>query len=405
MPHTPHITVGALPSRNLKRNPFRTAMLVVVVAILSFGTFAGSLLLANLNSGLESVRQRLGADLMLVPAQSLHQAEAVISAGEPSTFYFSHDVFSTVQKMPGVKRATQQFYISSLEASCCDSKLQIVGFDPKTDFIIEPWIKTQYDGNLPDGKIIVGSNVMAFEDETLKLFNHEWPVAAKLASTGTDKDNSVFVNPNTAKLITSYAAQMGEKEAQEAPEGAASTVFADVQDGYSLDEVARQVTEHKDLQDVSVISGVSLTSKLKSSINSIANYVLIFLILFWVIGLIVQIAVFASSANSRKAEFATLRILGATRRNLVSMVTEESSLIGLLGGVIGVGLGALTTVSFSTLIGRSFGMPYAQVGAAQVIVLALGVLAFAMVTCMISSAVSTARMMLGETYLTLRAGA
>lgn len=405
MPHTPHVTVGALPARNLKRNPFRTAMLVVVVAILSFGTFAGSLLLANLHSGLDSVRERLGADLMVVPAESLHQAEAVISAGEPSTFYFSHDVFSTVQKMPGVKRATQQFYISSLEASCCDSKLQIVGFDPKTDFIIEPWIKTQYSGDLPDGQIIVGSNVMAFEGETLKLFDRDWPVAAKLASTGTDKDNSVFVNPNTAKLITSYAAQKGEKEAIEAPEGAASTVFLDAQDGYSLDEVARQITDHKDLQDVAVISGVSLTSKLKSSLSSIANYVVIFLGFFWVIGLIVQIAVFASSANSRKAEFATLRILGATRRNLVSMVTEESSLIGLLGGVIGVGLGGLLTFSFSSLIGASFGMPYVQVGATQVVILVLGCLVFAMVTCMLASALSTARMMLGETYLTLRAGA
>lgn len=87
------------------------------------------------------------------------------------------------------------------------------------------------------------------------------------------------------------------------------------------------------------------------------------------------------------------------------MVTEESSLIGLLGGVIGVGLGGLLTFSFSSLIGASFGMPYVQAGATQVVILVLGCLVFAMVTCMLASALSTARMMLGETYLTLRAGA
>ncbi len=403
--YVPHITLARLPARNLKRNPFRTAMLVLVVAILSFGTFAGSLLLANFNSGLASVRDRLGADLMVVPSKALHEAEAVISSGEPSTFYFSDDVFSTINKLPGVKRATQQFYISSLEASCCDSKLQIVGFDPQTDFIIEPWIKTQYDGTLQDGHIIVGSNVMAFENETLKLFNHEWPVAAKLASTGTDKDNSVFVNPQTAKLLTSYAAKAGEREALEAPQDAASSVFVDVQDGYSLDEVAQMITSHDNLKDVSVISGVSLTSKLKNSLNSIANYVLIFLCLFWLIGLIVQVAVFASSANSRKGEFASLRIIGATRSNLIGLVIKESCLIGLVGGLAGIGLGALVTISFSTLISGSFGMPYAQVSAPHVLALAAGCLLFAVVVCVFASAISTARMMLGETYLTLRAGA
>ena len=50
---TQHITLGGLPLVNLKRKPFRTAALTIVVAMLTVAFYGGSLLSMNLEAGLK----------------------------------------------------------------------------------------------------------------------------------------------------------------------------------------------------------------------------------------------------------------------------------------------------------------------------------------------------------------
>ena len=133
-----HITLRSLPGENLRRKPLRTAALGIVVTLLSLALFAGSLLSLNLDNGMRSMERRLGADLMVVPQNSAQQAEALLTSGSPGTFYFTRDVASAIAKADGVAQSTEQVYISSLAASCCSSKLQIFGYDPGTDFVIQP---------------------------------------------------------------------------------------------------------------------------------------------------------------------------------------------------------------------------------------------------------------------------
>ena len=97
----------------------------------------------------------------------------------------------------GIAQATEQTYISSLAAACCAEKLQIIGYDPDTDFVIEPWVASQFEGPLEDGQMIAGANVNVSTDGTIELYGRSWPVVAQLANTGTSLDNSVFINQNT----------------------------------------------------------------------------------------------------------------------------------------------------------------------------------------------------------------
>ena len=53
---TQHITLGGLPLVNLKRKPFRTAALTIVVAMLTVAFYGGSLLSMNLEAGLNSMQ-------------------------------------------------------------------------------------------------------------------------------------------------------------------------------------------------------------------------------------------------------------------------------------------------------------------------------------------------------------
>ena len=130
------ITLKRLPLENLKRKPFRTAALVIVVMMLTLAFFGGSLLSMNLRNGLRSMQERMGADLMVVPQDTGAKAEALLTNGGSNTFYFTNDIENLVSKADGISRVTAQTYISSLAAACCDEKVQIIGFNPATDFVI-----------------------------------------------------------------------------------------------------------------------------------------------------------------------------------------------------------------------------------------------------------------------------
>ncbi|MBQ7901799.1 MAG: ABC transporter permease, partial [Clostridia bacterium] len=56
------LTTTDLALKNLKRKPFRTAGLIIIVGLLSFVLFGGSILSVNLKNGLAGTQSRFGAD-------------------------------------------------------------------------------------------------------------------------------------------------------------------------------------------------------------------------------------------------------------------------------------------------------------------------------------------------------
>lgn len=227
---TQHITLGGLPLVNLKRKPFRTAALTIVVVMLTVAFYGGSLLSMNLEAGLNSMQERMGADLMVTPQNTKNEAEALLTNGSASTFYFTNEITDEVAKADGIDEITEQTYISSLAAACCDEKVQIIGFNPDTDFVITPWIASQFDGTLQRGQIVAGASISVSGNNTVKLYGHEFPVAAQLANTGTSLDDSVFVNMQTVPDVVGYSAKVGHAAIpEEYADKAVSAVLIKVQ--------------------------------------------------------------------------------------------------------------------------------------------------------------------------------
>ena len=390
---------------NLRRKPFRTTALVIVVTMLTVAFYGGSLLSMNLEAGLNSMQERMGADLMVTPQNTKNEAEALLTNGGSSTFYFTNDIENEVSKADGIDEITAQTYISSLAAACCDDKVQIIGFNPQTDFVITPWIGSQFDGVLEDGQIIAGASINVSGNNTVKLYGHEFPVAAQLANTGTSLDNSVFVNMNTVPDVVSYSAKVGHPAIpQEYADKAVSAILIKVKDGYSAQQVASNITKATGLKGLGYVYPGGITATTKNNLTVIVGYVTIFVAVFWIMGLIVLLAVFASTMNERKREFAAYRIMGATRSTLVGIIIRESVMIGALGGAIGVALASLAIFPFSTLIGRQLELPYLQSGVWNVMLLIAVSFVFAVITGVIASIATAVKLSAPETYLTLREG-
>ena len=298
-----HIALRGLPIENLKRKPFRTGALLAVVTILALTFFGGTMLTMNLNTGMTSMEKRLGADLMVVPQNTVQKAEALLTNGNPSTFYFTKDIADEVMQADGIAQATEQTYISSLAAACCAEKLQIIGYDPDTDFVIEPWVASQFEGPLEDGQMIAGANVNVSTDGTIELYGRSWPVVAQLANTGTSLDNSVFINQNTVPDMVAASAKVSKQVMSAEYAGkAVSTVMIKTQQGYEAQTVAENIKRlDSRFADLGYVYPGGITANTRTSLTALVTYLKIFVAVIWVMGVSVQTRIRVPAHHGRHA--------------------------------------------------------------------------------------------------------
>ncbi|HOQ37581.1 MAG TPA: FtsX-like permease family protein [Acetivibrio sp.] len=397
------LTSNRISYINLRRKPFRTFTLILVVAILSFALFGGIVMSLSLKNGLSSVEARLGADLIVVPLGHGGEQESILLAGKPSYFYFNKEVAHKLQGVEGISQISTQFYLTSLSAACCSLPVQIVGFDPSTDFSIQPWIQETLGGNLESGAVIVGSDITIENNSHIKFFDKEYPVAAKLDKTGTGLDQSVFATMETLQDLYSGAKEKGFNFLEDTdPDTFISSVLIKVREGYNIDQVITNIRRTTD--GIQIVRTQNLITYVSKSLGNIITFFHVFALVFLGIALVILTVVFSASANERKKEFAVMRILGATREKLAAVLIWESLYISVLGGVIGTILAAIFVFPFNVFIGDSIGLPYIQPSLLWIIAILTGTLLVAFSLGPIASAYSAVKVSRSQTYLTLREG-
>jgi putative ABC transport system permease protein len=142
---------GSLALENLKAKPVRSACLALVAAVLGFVLFGGSILSLNCRRGLDTVTKRFGADLMVVPEGTSDRAQSLLLRGAAAYFYFDPEVVGSVARMEGIACASPQFFLTSLSESCCDAMVQLIAYEPETDFVVRPWMAEKYRDSVEDG--------------------------------------------------------------------------------------------------------------------------------------------------------------------------------------------------------------------------------------------------------------
>jgi putative ABC transport system permease protein len=394
---------GALSLENLKAKPVRTACLVLVAAVLAFALFGGSLLALNLRQGLATVTRRFGADLMVVPQGAGEQAQSSLLNGSVSYFYFDSGITGAVAGIDGVACASPQFYLASLSTECCDAPVQLIAYDPATDFVIQPWVAEKHSDTVGDGQVVTGSKIFPNANGTIKLFNHEYPVAAQLSDSASGLDTSVFMTMNTMRSLIDLAhAEKYNFLADKYGGNAISAVLVKADPAKSASSLAWAIRRENEGVEVLVSQGIF--SRLSEALSALVQHIRVFSAALWGVALVVLAAVFSGSIHERKKEFALLRILGATRKKLAGIVLGESSLAGLAGGVAGIVLAALAVFPFSALIGERLGLPYLEAPPARSIPLALGSLALSALAGALASLHAAHAISRAETYFTMREG-
>jgi putative ABC transport system permease protein len=398
-----NLNSGSLSVKNLKAKPVRTACLVAVVTILAFTLFGGSILALNLRQGLSTMARRFGADLMVVPEGASEKVQSLLLQGETSYFYFGAEIAGKIAETEGIACASPQFYLASLSTECCDAPVQLIAYDPATDFVVQPWIAEKHSGTVEDGQVVVGSRIVLRPNGTIRLFNHEYPVAAQLSSSASGFDTSIFMTMNTMQNLIDRAHEEKYNFLVDSyGEEVISTVLAKVDSPTSSPLIAYNI--RKENEGVEVLISQGIFSSLAAALSGLVSYIHLFSAVLWVLALIVLAAVFSGSVNERKKEFAVLRILGATRGKLAGIVLGESAIAGIAGGAAGIVLASTVIFPFSTLISERLELPYLDAPFASIVLLILGSLFLSVLVGPLASLYAARRISKAETYFTMREG-
>ena len=382
-----------LPLKNLLRKPGRTTALVLLTAFLALAVFGGSVIVKSLQQGLNSLESRLGADIIVVPssAQSKVSFQNMLLQGTTGAFYMDSSNLDKVLEVEGVETAAPQIFLASLKADCCSAKVQIIGFDPETDFVVQPWITESYSRALGEMDVVVGCNVEADIGDNIRIYDQRCPVVARLAPTGTGLDTAVYCNMSTIRLLLEAAEAKGiSHKISSDSDDQLSAIYVKVKEGYDVSKVNSLIQGHT--RKASAVKTKSMLTDISDSLSSISSVITTLIIAVWVLSFIILLIAFIMIVNERKREFAVLRLLGTSRHMLSTMVLKESALCSLVGGLLGIGTAALFVFPFTTLIETKLGLPYLAPTLPAILQLALFALAAAVAVGSLASAYASYRL-------------
>ena len=353
-------SINSLPIKNLVRKPARSLALIFISAFLALSAFGGTVMVMSLSNGINSLSARLGADIIVTPYAATSQVsyDSVIIQGKPGQFYMDSKYYEEIKtEIEGIDKITAQFYLASAKASCCSSRLQIIGFDPATDFSIQPWVEKSYSDKLGLYDAVVGSDVTPNTDMTVEIYGKTLHVQAMLDKTGTELDSALYVDIDTMKeLIRAHNEKNPNQEKTIDPDNVVSSILIKVADGYDIDEVAGDINLH--VRQVKAIRTQNMISGVSESLSGVSAAVSVLMVVVWILSAVILSIVFTMNINERKKEFAVLRVLGASRVKLAGLVFREAALYGFLGSLFGAVLTVLITALFTPAIENMIGLPF-----------------------------------------------
>lgn len=382
-----------LAFRNLVKKPVRTIALTLIVVFMSFLMFGGSFIVLSMSNGLNSLEARMGADVIAIPSEAKSKVDIkeMLLEGVPSYFYMNKSYLDRVAQIDGIEKISPQYFLVSISAGCCSVPAQIVGIDEETDFTVSPWIRQSYGKKLEKMDVVAGADINGAVGSTVRFYDQDCRIVAKLDKTGTGMDTAVYCNTETIKTLIDASVRNGTNLlAQTDPDNIISAIYIKVKDGVNPDDVRNEINLH--VRHVYAASTKDMISGIGDSLSGISFVIRLLIIIVWTLALIILIIAFTMLINERKKEFAILRVMGSSRSMLSGMILKESFFISLIGAVIGLATGAAAVIPFSGFIEEKMGLPYLAPSWGIVGILAAITLGISLVTGPIASAYSAYRL-------------
>ncbi len=329
------ISLTQLAWKSVSRKIIRNFVLILAVSgLVCLLVFAG-LFKKTVTDDIELAAKRLGADIVIVPAEAQDSAEEFILESKEKTFYMDDFLSQVLAKREWVEKMNTHIYLETLDAGCCSiDEGQVIVFDSSNDFVVSPWISDGSSKSLGKGEILVGNYVYEYLGlmDTTALFGRELKVMGHLKETGTGLDHGIFLDRASFSDISPEVLSNYKQ-------GTISIIFLKLKEGYDVRDVVAEIRSIDPL--VGIMTRGSIGSDVRSTLADIERIFTITILIAAILSVLLAWSTFTAIANERRREVGILRAIGARKTHIVKMFLIEASIIALLGGVVGVCLGHL----------------------------------------------------------------
>ena len=330
--------------KGLAGRPVR-ALLTAIAIILGVAMISGTYVLTDtINSGFDTIfsQSYKNADVVITGKAAFDSANGTQVEPPP----MPESLLTEVQKLPDVALAAGSVTTQSLKLIGKDGKVITSGGAPSLGFSVtpsgQPFNPTKLTaGNWPRGndqvvidKATASANGFQVGD---RIGVQAFGPARQLVISGIAEFPNVSVGGATFAILDQPAAQQLFHKV-----GQLDAIRVQSKAGASEAELVKQIKPLLGPTE-QVRSGTEQAKKDQENAGSFISFLRYALLAFAGISLFVGAFVIANTLSitiaQRMREFATLRTLGASRRQVLWSVVIEAFVIGLVGSVIGLFLG------------------------------------------------------------------
>lgn len=326
---------------NIKQRQGQTVITVSIIAItICIFTFVFGIIQV-MRDGLMLSKEKLGADLVLIPRYASVESRELLFTASPENVYMPNSVLDEVSAIEGIAHFTPQFFAQTLVLSCCQAgeAVRIVGFDPESDFILKHHLRRKNE-KIGNDEVILGSNF----DESLignpyLILGKEFYPKDQLRPTGSGMDNTIFMTLDTVRKISKDSVFKETLWKKKNPTDYISAVLVKLKDGVDPLDIQRYVDE--EIKDAKVVLTGETIASVQNQIKTVMLLLIILLIGCLTICILALFARFNAIVNSRKKEIGLLRALGVKKISVFIQIIGECSIVSLIGGFFGAVVAAL----------------------------------------------------------------
>ncbi len=327
------ISLTQIAWKNVVRKLFRNLVLVLAVSLL-VGLLVFALLFnRTVQNDIETATKRLGADIVLVPAEAQDSAEEFLLESREKTFYMEESIIDSIMALSEIKKINTHTYLSTLDAGCCSiDEGQVVVFDEKDDFVISPWLSDDSKVNLTENQIYVGNYVHEYLGliDTASLFGTGVKIAGHLQYTGTGLDHGIFIRRQDI-------ARASETTLGDYRKGTISIVFIKIKEGVDQDALVAKIRNID--PNIGIMTKGSIGADIRSTLKDIIRIFTITILISSLLATLLAWSTFTAIGNERKREVGILRAIGARRSHIMRLFLSEALMISCIGGILGIFIG------------------------------------------------------------------
>lgn len=365
------LTSNNIAIKNITKHRFRSVIFFLLVFISSACTFGVAYFNDNVGSGIGQVKGRIGADLIVVPEGYGDDAKDALFAGIACTMSFKNDPEEKIRNINGAAQVSSQLYLETLSFDCCSAAgIQVIAFDPDTDFSVSSWSDGNNIHTLGADELVAGASCGLKKGDTITVFDHDFTTADVLNETGMGYDQSIFIPFESAQQITAsekYASLFDRRN------DLTSMILINAENSAETENLSKNI--RNSLDDVSVYSTDSLISELRKQAGylkvsgCVANTFVI------ILSAVSLFALITLTFYQRRSRIGSMLSVGISKFKIVKIFFAEYFYLTLAGTLAGTITTAIVLFSLHGLIKHSLGLPYRFIGVDKVIFLSLLVLA------------------------------